>query len=207
MTAITRGRPRSTAADEAIRAAVVDLLGEVGYDEMTMAGVASAAGVSTATLYRRWRSKEDLVVGVLVHAGDEQSVPDTGSLAGDCRAVLRRMVATTNDALAGKRMAGFITAMSRHPGLAEAIRHSLIAPRRVALKAMFERARERGEVAADIDDDSAIDLLFGPVYYRLLITGQAFTRRTADDVVDLVVRAVAPQAPPTAPPSASGATR
>jgi AcrR family transcriptional regulator len=187
--------------DEAIGAAVVGLLGDVGYDELTMAGVAAAAGVSTATLYRRWRSKEDLVVGVLRESTEDTPIPDTGSLLGDCRAVLRLAFTGANQE-AARKLSGLITAMNRHPTLADAIRRNLIVPRRAGLKAMLQRARERGEVAADVDDDMVIDLMFGPVYHRLLITGQPSTRRAADHLAELVTRAVEP---PTAPASGASA--
>jgi len=79
-TATTRGRPRSAEADAAIQEATVDLLATEGYAGLTMSGVAQQAGVSTATLYRRWHSKLDLVVEVLATRAEESPVPDTGTL-------------------------------------------------------------------------------------------------------------------------------
>jgi AcrR family transcriptional regulator len=189
-----RGRPRSTAADESIRQAAIDLLSESGYDGLTMAGVAHAAGVSTATLYRRWRSKNDLVVGVLKEAADETPVPDTGSLEGDCRAVLRQLVANMSQPTTGPLLAGLISAMSHDRDLADAMRSNLIAPRRAAFRALLQRARARGEVAEGLDDDLVTDLFFGPVYQRLLVTGRPLTPRVADRLADLVVRAITPGA-------------
>src|SRR5437763_15951568 len=90
------GRPRSPAADLAIREATLELLADEGYAGLTMSGVASTAGVSTATLYRRWRSKVELIVGVLQEKSDERPLPDTGSLDGDCRALLHGMVDAMN---------------------------------------------------------------------------------------------------------------
>jgi len=185
-----RGRPRSTEADEAIRRAAIDLLADEGYDGLTMAGVAGAAGVSTATLYRRWRSKEDLVAGVLREAADETAVPDTGSLLGDCRAVLQDYLVDVDQRVAARILAGLVGEMSRNPALADAFRRNLVAPRRAAFKAILRRARQRGEVAPGVDDDLAIDLLFGPVHHRLLVTGQPLTPRIADRLAQLVVRAV-----------------
>ena len=86
------GRPRSPEADRAIRDATVELLTRDGYANLTMSGVAAAAGVSTATLYRRWSSKLELVVGVLKARAEERPMPNTGSLAGDCRSLLRSLV-------------------------------------------------------------------------------------------------------------------
>jgi AcrR family transcriptional regulator len=186
----TRGRPRSSQVDDAIRQATLDLLAEAGYDGLTMATVAADARVSTATLYRRFRSKEDLVVGVLFAAAEETPVPDTGSLAGDCRAVVRDLLAGIREPHAGLVLAGLVSAMSRNPVLAVAMRRNLIAPRRSAFKAILRRARDRGEIDPALDDDLVIDLLFGPVHHRLLVTGQPLTPGVADRLADLVVRAV-----------------
>ena len=183
------------AADQAIREAAIGLLAEQGYDGLTMAGVAQAAGVSTATLYRRWRSKEDLVAGVLMEAAEETPLPDTGSLAGDCRAVLRQLVASLNKPSSGRVLAGLVSEMSRNPGLAEALRRNLVAPRRAVFRAVLDRARTRGELAPDVDDHLVIDLLFGPLHHRLLVTGQPLTPRVADRLSELVVRAITTGAP------------
>ena len=74
---IARGRPRSAMADRAIVAATLALLEEHGYAGLTMAGVAERAGVSTATLYRRWSSKQELVVGALAAVIPDQPPSDT----------------------------------------------------------------------------------------------------------------------------------
>lgn len=206
-----RGRPRSSAADGAIRDATIELLTEVGYASLTMSGVAARAGVSTATLYRRWRSKLDLVIAVLRGRAQEVPVPDTGSLRGDCRAVLR-------DALKGRRetpggsalVAGLVGEIRRDPELADAVRRSLIAPRRATLAAMLARAEQRGELRPGLDYELIIDLLFGPLQLRWLLTGQPVTERVADDLADLVVAAVGPpptEARPTAPRPRPAATR
>src|ERR1700736_364907 len=83
-----RGRPRSSEADQAIVAATLALLEEDGYAALTMAGVAARAGVSTATLYRRWPSKLDLVVGVLARMSEDAPIIDTGTLGGDLTVLL-----------------------------------------------------------------------------------------------------------------------
>ena len=187
-----RGRPRSPEADDAIRAATVDLLTTEGYANLTMSGVAAEAGVSTATLYRRWRSKLDLVVDVLGARAEETPVPDTGSLEGDCRAVLHALVDKVRTSQMTPLMAGLVGEIGRNPELANALRTHLIGPRRTALHEVFARAANRGEVRPDVDASVAADLLFGPMYHRMLITGEPVTTRVADVLADLVIRAVAP---------------
>src|SRR5438067_13101637 len=125
----TRGRPRSAEADAAIRQATVDLLVSEGYANLAMSGVAAQAGVSTATLYRRWHSKLELVVDVLALRAEEEVVPDTGVLEGDCRELLQTLVAKARTTQTTSIMAGLVGEIGRNPELAAALRANLIAPR------------------------------------------------------------------------------
>jgi AcrR family transcriptional regulator len=189
----TRGRPRSVEADTAIRSATIELLIEDGFGRLTMASVAARAGVSTATLYRRWSSKLDLVVGVLGDRSNEIPVPDTGSLRGDLHAVLSSVRRTRSNAADDDRLlAASVSELARNPELAEAVRENLIRPRRRALAGMLERAERRGDCRPGVDHDLVMDLIFGPVHSRQLFTGQPFTAGVVDALVDLVLRAVAP---------------
>jgi AcrR family transcriptional regulator len=188
-----RGRPRNPAVDDAIRQATIQLLADVGYDGLTMASVAEDAHVSTATIYRRFKSKERLVMGVLFAEAEQLPVPDTGSMRDDFRAVVRDLAASMLLEGRGRVLAGLISEMSRNPFLANAMRHHVVVPRRAALKAILRRARQRGEIDPALDDDLVIDLLFGPIHHRLLVTGQPLTPSVADRVAELVVRAVTPR--------------
>src|ERR687890_2339532 len=87
------GRPRDPSRDGVIRAAILSLLAEVGYGSLTMDAVASEAGVGKATIYRRWRTKQDLVVDTIseLNRADAEAV-DTGSLEGDLRSMMHQMV-------------------------------------------------------------------------------------------------------------------
>src|SRR5947209_2999805 len=185
------GRPRSTEADEAIRQATIDLLATVGYANLAMSGVATRAGVSTATLYRRWHSKLDLVVDVLGAKAEESPVPDTGSLEGDCRVLLQTLVDKARTTQSTPLLAGLVGEIGHNPELASALRVHLMGPRRAALNEVFTRAKARGELRRGVDVSLAADLLFGPLYHRLLITGEPVTARIADKLADLVLLAVA----------------
>ena len=190
-TPVRPGRPRSLAADEAIRDATLELLATEGYANLTMSGVATQAGVSTATLYRRWTSKLDLVIAVLQARAEERPVPDTGSLRGDCRAILRDVVEASQTTNAGPILPGLVGEIGRNPELAEALRTNLIAPRRAAFVQVLERAAARGELRAGLDHELVIDLLIGPLYHRLLMTGAPVDDRAADALARLVIRAIA----------------
>jgi AcrR family transcriptional regulator len=171
-----------------------------------MSGVASRAGASTATVYRWWRSKIDLVVDAVTSIGADQPLPDTGSLRGDCREFLLRMINVLTGTLTGPVVVGLTGDASRHPELAEALRRHVLAERLPGDLAMLERAVARGEMDPDIDPELALELLVGPIYTRLLISGKEMPVALADELADLVVGAVAPR-PQSAPPGPAGATR
>src|SRR4051812_28625258 len=86
------GRPRDPSRDGVIRAAILRLLADVGYGALTMDAVAAEAGVGKATIYRRWRTKQDLVVDTIADLNRADATPDTGSLEDDLRAMLRSLV-------------------------------------------------------------------------------------------------------------------
>jgi len=184
------GRPRSPEADAAIQDATVELLAAEGYAGLTMSGVAHQAGVSTATLYRRWHSKVELVVDVLAARAEESPVPDTGSLEGDCRAMLHNLVEKSRTTQSTLILAGLIGEIGRNAELASALRANLTAPRREAFKEVFRRAQARRELGDDAELGLAADLLFGPLYQRLLVTGEPVTIRVADKLCDLVLKAL-----------------
>src|ERR687886_531337 len=109
------GRPRDPSRDGVIRKAILRLLADVGYGALTMDAVASQAGVGKATIYRRWRTKEDLVVDTI--AGLEQKVidsPDTGTLEGDLRSLMRSLVTIINGPLGAATLA-LLWLLTRQP--------------------------------------------------------------------------------------------
>ncbi|MEY2567623.1 MAG: hypothetical protein QOE35_2152 [Actinomycetota bacterium] len=195
-----QGRPRSEAADEAIQEATLDLLASEGYANLTMSGVANRAGVSTATLYRRWTSKVDLVVATFLARAGERPDPDKGSLRDDITAVMREVVDRFTTTTSGRIIRGLVDEIGRNPELAEALRVNLILPRRAALAAMLDRAAARGELRPGLDADVVLDLVFGPLYHRLLITGEPVTTRVMRELTDLVLRAIATDTTPTQQP-------
>lgn len=182
------GRPRSPAADAAIRDTTLELLRSQGYANLTMAGVAAGAGVSTATLYRRWRSKLDLVVDVLQALSEEWPIPDTGSLEGDCRALIDTM--RTRLESTGAITRGLVGEFTRNEELADAMRRHLILPRRAAMAEVLDRAARRGELRAGVDDDLVFDILAGALYYRFAVFGRPLTDAVVGSLADLVLRAI-----------------
>ena len=101
------------------------------------------------------------------------------------------MVEASQTTNAGPILPGLVGEIGRNPELAEALRTNLIAPRRAAFVQVLERAAARGELRAGLDHELVIDLLIGPLYHRLLMTGAPVDDRAADALARLVIRAIA----------------
>jgi len=186
-----RGRPRSEKAREAILEAAAELLLARGFVAVSMESVAGRAGVSKATIYRWWSTKEALALDALYHDWDiTAEVPDTGSLRRDLLALLRpwaRLVASRPYAPV---VGMLVTKAHADPAFAEEYLTRLVKPRRDRARAILDRAVERGEIDGGFPVSVALDMLYGPVYHRLLHGHARITDRFVSDVVDMVVHAV-----------------
>jgi hypothetical protein len=89
-------------------------------------------------------------------------------------------------------MPGLVEAMSRDAALARTVRDGFLARRRAALRLVLERGVERGDLAAGLDAELALDVLGGPLFYRLLVTGGPIDDALAEGVVELILRGFAP---------------
>jgi AcrR family transcriptional regulator len=189
-----RGRPRSEEADRAILSAATELLAERGLGGMSMEEVAARAGVSKATVYRRWPSRGALALDAfLAEFQEQQPLPDTGTLRGDLLAALRGWIRSVTRTPAGRMLAGLVAEAQRDPALAAAWRDRVIEPLRVRNTVLVQRAVERGEIPPDVDEDVVLDLLFGSAYHRLLQGHRPLTDQFARRVVDLIVAGVTPR--------------
>jgi AcrR family transcriptional regulator len=186
------GRPREERADRAILAAALELMAEQGVRDLRMDDVADKAGVGKATIYRRYRSKEELVTATIATLVSEITVPDTGSTRTDLLSLMRGAVGVYSRSVEAAVMPSLVDAMSRDPELARTVREGFLAGRRAALRAVLERGVERGDLRDDFDRELALDVLGGPLFYRLLITGGPIDEQLAADIADLVLAGFAP---------------
>ena len=187
------GRPREERADRAIIDATLALMAERGVDDLRMDEVADRAGVGKATIYRRYRSKDELVTAAVAALVGEIAVPDTGSTEADLLTLMRDAVKVYAGSTAARAMPSLVAAMHRDPGLARAVREGFLATRRAALADVLERAIARGDLCRDLELELALDVLAGPLFYRLLVTGGPIDDDLAQGVVDLVLRGFAPK--------------
>jgi AcrR family transcriptional regulator len=180
------GRPRDPSRDGVIRAAILRLLADVGYSALTMDAVASEAGVGKATIYRRWRTKEELVVDTVSELNAEQAgPPDTGSLDGDLREMLRSMVTLFNGP-AGAATRALLSSIQHQPQLAKAFHAGPFAAWQRAFYEMWARAEERGDLPPGLVGTPVTDAIGAPLVQRWLASGEVVDDSYADAVVDKV---------------------
>lgn len=175
---------RSKRAHEKVVAAGLELFEADGYARVTVDAIAARAGVSKATIYRWWPNKAAILMeGFLRTVEPAIAFPDSGSARRDISAqigALARVLGATSPG----RMALALLAEAQHdPQVAEAFRDTWIAPRREAGRAVLERGVARGELRAGIDPEVALDLLYGPLYLRLLVGHAAVDAAFIDEVV------------------------
>ena len=181
---------------ESKQAALLDatreLLAEGGVHRLTVEGVATRAGVAKTTIYRRWRSKDELALAVLIDMVEQiVSVPDVGDTRAELVAFVDGAVRILGSTLMGRVMQGLVSDLAADPALAQAFRGRVVAARVAEVRRLVERGIERGELRPDADLELVHELLFGPVYYRLLLSGAPLEPGLAERVVDAVLPAFA----------------
>jgi AcrR family transcriptional regulator len=187
-----RGRPRSQRARTAILDTAAELLLERGLSAVSMDEVAERAGVSKATIYRWWPSKETLALDALYTewAAAHPLPRDTGSLRGDLLSLLRPWVRLVTSRPYGRVLAALLTEAHTDPAFAAEYRRRVVEPRRDQARAIFGRAIERGEIPADTKIEVALDLIYGPLYHRLLHGHAPLSDRFTRDVVDMALTGI-----------------
>jgi AcrR family transcriptional regulator len=184
-----RGRRSSSKTREAVLDATRELLAEGGVHGLTVEGVAARAGVAKTTVYRRWRSKDELALVVLIDMVEQMAaVPDLGDTRAELIAFVDRSVRILRTTLMGRVMQGLVSDLAANAELARAFRERVVAVRLAETRRLVERGIARGELRPDADHELANELLFGPVYYRLLLSGASLE----DDLPARVVGAIWP---------------
>ncbi len=164
-----------------------------------MDAVADRAGVSKATIYRWWPTKETLALDALYHEWAAASPRDTGTLRGDLLSLLRPWVRLAGSRPYGRVIAALITEAQMDPVFAAEYRERFVEPRRDQARAIFGRAIERGEIPADTKVEVALDLLYGALYHRLLHGHAPLNERFARDVIDTALGGIIGPRTPASP--------
>jgi AcrR family transcriptional regulator len=187
---VKRG-PRRARTDAAI-AAARELLAEGGVAQLTVERVAARSGVAKSTIYRRWRDKHELALAVLIDMVETVvATPDLDDTRAELIAFVDASVKILGSTLMGRVMQGLVSDLAADPALALAFQERVVEVRLAELRRLLERGIERGDVRPEADFELANELLFGPVYYRLLLSGAPLAQGLAQRVVDAVFPAFA----------------
>ncbi|MGW6567135.1 TetR/AcrR family transcriptional regulator [Streptomyces sp. NPDC054975] len=173
------GRPRSAEADAAILDATRAALVELGWSKLTMGDVAGRAGVAKTTLYRRWASKNELVVDAVAVLFDELELPDLGSLQADIEHVVLQFAALLQRPETKTALMAVVAESTRDEPLRERIRTSIVDRQKRLVLEGRQRAQDRGELPVDRDpssvdstDDLIFDVIAGAVVHRALVSAE-----------------------------------
>jgi AcrR family transcriptional regulator len=180
---IAPGRPREPRVDDAVRSAVLSLLNERGYQRTTIAAVAERARVGRGALYRRWRSKGEMVFGAVVHGLELADPPQRGSLTRDLQALGERIAALSDSETAHAALLGLTTELDADPGLGEVLDARLWAPERRYLAVILKRAVERGEIRPGVDPELLRRLLVGAIAITPIYGGGPTAAREAAAII------------------------
>lgn len=183
-----RGRPRSTQARTAILKSAHDLMAEHGPGRLTIEAVAARAGVGKPTIYRYWANSQELAMAALL----EQKVPQASTretlspLADLERQVLH--VVTAFSGRRGRQVTQMMAASEADSEVSKAFRNQVIMGSREQGRAILERAQTAGHVRPDLDMDVALDLIYGPIFYRLLVGHADVDAEFATGIVHMALK-------------------
>jgi AcrR family transcriptional regulator len=179
---------RGDATTHALRGAVRRMLEELGYQALTMEGVAARSGVAKTSIYRRWPSKAEMVFDLMLHSSDElPPLEDRGSLAGDLDALAGRIVALVAGPLGRRIFPGLIGDAAGDPALMERLRTTIVLDGREQIVHMLERSVRRGELA---DTEAVPDLqavLIGAVLMFVLFEPEMDEGLLRNKIADLAM--------------------
>lgn len=184
------GRPRNREIDAAVLRATVELLAETGYADLSVDAIARRAGTSKPAIYRRWPGKAHVVHEAVFPIGAATELPDTGSLEGDAREMLRRTAAVLSTPQARAALPGLVAEMAVDPTLHTALlaRFDDILVR--GLTQWLETAAALGKVRRDVTAREVVDAVAGTTLMALLTRGDELDDGWCDRTAALITRGI-----------------
>jgi AcrR family transcriptional regulator len=184
------GRPRDPRIVGAVLDATVELLGETGYTELSVAAIAKRAGTSKPAIYRRWPSKAHLVHEAVFPIGEATELPDTGSLAGDVRAMVRRSAAVLTTPAARAALTGLVGELAADPTLHAALLDRFSDILSHGLTDRLDAAASRGEARPDVAAADLVEAVAGITFFALLTHGTALDDDWVERTATLITRGI-----------------
>jgi AcrR family transcriptional regulator len=190
------GRPRSESCRQAILAAAGELMLEGGLAAASIEAIAARAGVSKATIYKWWPSRNAVALdGFLAQVSDSLAIPEDSSTVQALEFQLEALLRLVRDTEVGPLLRALAAAAQSDPDVARALRERWLAPRRAVTAEVVRVAIERGDIRADVDVSLVLDQLFAPIYHRLVFGHDRLDDDLAPRLVANLLAGVAP--PPT----------
>ncbi len=155
----------------AIRNAVMHELAEVGYGRLSIEAVARRAGVGKTAIYRRWGNKLEMVLEIVSDvAGRSVPLPDTGSFADDLALLMMIVSRALRHRIASQIIPDLMAEASRNPQIAETLQTALHTHQQAVGDKLVGQAIARGELPEGTDPQLVVDLILGPLYWRLAVS-------------------------------------
>jgi AcrR family transcriptional regulator len=184
------GRPRDPRIDDAVLRATVELIGETGYADLAVDAIARRAGTSKPAIYRRWPGKAHVVHEAVFPIGDGTALPDTGSLAGDVREMVRRTVAVLTTPAARAALPGLVGEMAADPTLHAALLERFGGILSRGLAERLNDAVARGEVRPEVTAADLVEAIAGPTFLALLTRAAAIDDAWVERTAALITRGI-----------------
>ncbi|HWS38369.1 MAG TPA: TetR/AcrR family transcriptional regulator [Actinoplanes sp.] len=154
----------------AIRKAVMSELAEVGYGRLSIEAVARRAGVGKTAIYRRWSNKLEMVMEIVSDVAERKvPLPDTGSFAGDLQLLLLIVSTALQHRMASQIIPDLMAEAARNPQIAETLQRALRTHQTAVGEKLIGQAINRGELPEGTDPGVAVDMILGPLYWRLAV--------------------------------------
>jgi AcrR family transcriptional regulator len=186
------GRKRDEASRQAILEATFALLKEEGFERLSIEGIAARASVGKTTIYRWWASKGVVAVEAFLAAVEPQiAFVDSGSPRNDVVLQMQSLAAVYRGPT-GRLVREMIGAAQHDEAMREAFLAGFLEPRREQARRVVRRGIDAGLFRPDVDLDVAIDALWAPIYYRLLVSGASLDDATIAAHAEIVLRGLRP---------------
>lgn len=191
MTGKKRGRPQSEEAQRRVLQAAHEILMTEGFGRLTIEAVAARSGVGKPTIYRSWANAQELAMAALLVTSPTETQVEGATAQAALGAQMRALVtafATTR----GRQITMALAAADPESEFTKAFRNQVILSSRAAGRDILEQAAARGEIAPPPDLEALLDMIYGPVFFRLLVGHQRVSPEFGDTIVSIALRAVAP---------------
>lgn len=187
------GRPRSARAHQAVLDAARDLFEEGGYSAVTVEAVAARSGVAKTTIYRSWPKRATFMVELLLQMAAEVAPPPSGPDPLQAIRTELRLVAGAAGTLPGRMLMALLGEAQNDPEVRDALLQGLFNPRRRATGEVIRKAQAQGAIRAGVPPLLAVDLFFGPLFYRRFLRQEPATEEFLKQTFELVLTGLAPR--------------